>query len=78
MSNWCHIGDNIGAEIDLASKLVSNWCLNLFVIKIGVKLVPILVRKLIWHQNWCQIGAEINLASKLVSNWCQIGNNIGG
>jgi len=34
--------------------------------KIGVKLVPVLVRKLIWHENWCQIdaniGAEIDLA----------------
>ena len=59
MSNWCQIGVNIGAEIDLTSKLGLNWCLNLFVTKMGVILVPILVGKLIWHQNWSQIGANI-------------------
>ena len=49
-----------------------------------------MVRKLIWHQNWCQAGAEIYLVSKLVlklvlilvrkliwhQNWCQIGAKI--
>jgi len=35
------------------------------------------VRKLIWHQNWCQIGAKLGpiLVGKLF--WCQIGVNIG-